>query len=117
VATGAMAGRLAARHAPLDAETEIRTLNSPLNLLVTGAILLQTNRFEITANFARTSSLPQQARISCASFSIPARLFNLENYSDVKGALSFLWSRSNFVAELGAHANPVPDSKLPPLDV
>ena len=109
--------QLQANYAPLHLQAQMQAVNSTSNLLVSGAVFFETNRFDCNARFARTSSLPQQASVTCNSFSIPAGLVNLENYSDIKGALSLLWNRDSFAGEVSANAAPVADSKLPPMDV
>src|SRR5437660_1035037 len=114
---GGAAWELHAGYAPLALEANLRATMWPSNLVLTGSALLGTNRFDLNAEFARTSSLPQKASLTCNEFAIPGRLVQLKNYGTVTGALSLLWQRESFAAEVRANGAPMADSKVPPIDV
>src|SRR5205809_2821981 len=109
--------QLKASYAPWHLIAEMHAVHSASNMIVSGAVFFETNGFDFNARFGRAASLPEQASLTCASFSIPAGRINLENYNDVKGALSVLWKGDSFASEISAKAAPTRDSKLPAVDV
>jgi translocation and assembly module TamB len=85
-------------------------------LIVSGTADWLTNHFVLAAEFPDHGLTPETASLRADSFDVPARLFGLEQYSDITGALRAGWKTNHFDAQLIANAVPQ-GTNLPPLEV
>ena len=102
--------------AALDLRSTVSIADTNGKLNVEGTTWWLTNRIEMKAGFSRHDLLPETAGVRAESFSIPARLFKLEQYRDITGSLRAEWSTNRFTLDLAAKAFPQ-STNLPAVDI
>jgi len=94
-----------------------RLLERANGLQIESTNLWRSNRIDISAQFGRTGTLPEQASIRSDRFRIPAEALELNNFEDLSGSLNFQWQRNQFTVDLAAAARPRPSVPMTPIDL
>jgi translocation and assembly module TamB len=96
--------------------SEVALVASGGGLALEGAAFWMSNRIELKAAFPRAGLLPETASLRAGSFEVPARLIQLHEYGDFRGALHAEWITNRFALDLKVRSLARQDY-LPPIDI
>lgn len=100
--------------------------NTGSEIQLSGAMLWQSNRVALAAEFGRSSVLPQSARVVANDFAVPGQMLKLEQYGNLTGTLRGNWNAAGlatndsfvpqFELELNARGAPA-SAEMPPIEI